>query len=307
MSDVEIESRMSASELPKVPESRFDLGKRLTSEHLSRFSQETICAMRTVLMVGRALRSVEVAEKVATKNEGVLNLVTIWDETSRDIISAELKKHFPQDPLLSEEVEDKPKTPQILERLWVVDELDGTFNASEGINYFAVAVGFVKDGKAISGAIYFPPVDQLYYGEVGVGSFRDGLAVKKNTSVELSKSSITTNASYTFETADRHLEMLKACGSPRMTVCGATVLSLAEVALGRHGLGFALDAKPWDKAAPMALMHAAGVPVRGIDGRENVSIFDKDILVGNRRLIAQFLEAVKPLLRKWNFTPEENL
>lgn len=295
------------STLPLVATTRFRLDRRLPGEHLKRFAPETVFAMQTALSVGHAFRNIDVEDGVETKAEGVLNRVTAWDRASGEIIRRELKAHFPNDPVLSEEVVEKPENLLSQPRLWVGDELDGTFNASQRISYYAVSIGFVRSGQPWSGAIYFPPVDQLYYGEVGVGTFSDGWPAKRYVGEKLSAVSITTNAAYKAEDAHKHLDLLRATGSPRLTVCGATVLSLAEVALGRHALGFSLESKPWDKAAAQALVTAAGLEVRGIDGRPNPSILESDIVVGDKRFIDQFIPLAQPLLQEWGFTPKQSL
>ena len=288
-----IEAKHDMSHLPCVDLSRFNLEQRLSKEILNGLSSETLFAMRTVLTIGQSIRAVDVRKGVAVKSEGVLNLVSEWDRLSSEVVRRELKTHYPNDPLLSEEIEPKPSDPLKNPRLWVVDELDGTFNASRGINYYAIAIGFVKDGRPASGAVYFPPADQLIYGEIGVGTFLDETRVRVRDHGELAKASITTNASYQIETLHKHLALLVATRSPRVTVCGSTVMSLVEVALGRHELGFALDSKPWDRAAAEAIVIAAGGVVKGIDGRET-TILDPDIVVGNEPLVYEFIKLSKP-------------
>lgn len=307
MPTVESRDTMNKNVLPLVDASQFQLDRRLPGEHLKRFAPETVFAMQTALSVGHVFRTIDVTEGVETKTEGVLNRVTAWDRASGEIIRRELKTHFPNDPVLSEEVVEKPENLLSQPRLWVGDELDGTFNASQMISYYAVSIGFVRSGQPWSGAIYFPPVDQLYYGEVGVGTFSDGWPAKRYVGEKLSEVSITTNAAYKTVDFHKHLDLLRVTGSPRGTVCGATVLSLAEVALGRHALGFSLESKPWDKAAAQALVTAAGLDIRGVDGRPNPSILEGDIVVGDKRFIDQFIPLAQPLLKEWGFAPKKSL
>lgn len=307
MPTVESRDTMNKNVLPLVDVSRFQLDRRLPKEHLKRFAPETVFAMQTALSVGRAFRDIDVTQGVKTKDEGVLNLVTEWDNASRGIIRRELAAQFPNDPILSEEVETRPEDPMSKPRLWVVDELDGTFNASQEINYYAVSIGFVEKGIPRLGAVYFPPVDQLYYGEVGVGTFSDGSPAQPYQKGHLNEVSITTDCAYKMEDAQKYLKMLLKIGSPRFSICGATVLSLTEVALGRHALGFSLQSMPWDKAASRALATAEGLDVRGVDGRPNPSIMESDVVVGSKHFVDQFIPLAKPLLQEWGFTPKQSL
>lgn len=271
--------------------------------HLNQFSQETQFAARTVLLVWKNIKNVSISGKIETKSEGVQNLVTIWDEISKETIQGQLKKHFPNDAVLSEETDPKPQDPLSKPRLWVIDELDGTFNASRDKKYFAIAIGFLKNGKPISGAVYSPSTNELFYGEIGVGAFLNGKQIHVRQADKLSTSSVTTNASYSVETAHRHLDILKALETPRFEVCGSTVLWLAEVAAGRHELGFNLDCKPWDRAAVEPILTQAGASIRGVDGRPT-TILDSDIVVGSGQLVDSFINTTMPLLIKWNFLPK---
>lgn len=300
-------STMNKNVLPLIDVSRFQLDQRLSEVHLKRFAPETVFTMQTALSVGHAFRDIDVSQGVKTKDDGVLNRVTEWDNASRKIIRRALAAHFPNDPILSEEVETRPEDPMSQPRLWVVDELDGTFNASQGINYYAVSIGFVERGIPRLGAVYFPPADQLYYGEVGVGTFSDGSPARRYQEGNLSQVSITTDCAYKMEDAQMYLKMLLAIGSPRFSICGATVLSLTEVALGRHALGYSLQSMPWDKAASRALATAEGLDVRGVDGRPNPSIMESDVVVGSKHFVDQFITLAQPLLKEWGFQPKQSL
>lgn len=296
---------MDKTILPVLNPARFELDTRLSAEHLQRFSPETLFAMRTALKVGRAIRGVKVSDvsQVNTKAEGTQNLFTVADSLSRRTIQDELRTHYPHDLVLTEEVEPKPADPLTAPRLWVIDELDGSFNFSRQIKYYAVAIGFLKLGKPVSGVVYFPPTDELFYGEVGVGAFLDEMALGLRRESNLTNSSVTTNASYHTTISDRHLDLLKVTGTPRITVCGSTVMSLTEVVAGRHDLAFALDTKPWDVAAPWALLTALGEEPWGVDGRK-ITILDSDILFGNPALKMQFVNKANPLLKEWQFMPK---
>lgn len=307
MTTAETGSIMQKNVLPLIDVARFQLDQRLPAEHIEHFSPETVVAMRTILSVGRALRGIDVQHGVEMKSEGILNLVTQWDKTSGDIIRRELASSFPTDPILSEEVAQQPDNLLAQPRLWVVDELDGTFNASRGISYFAIAIGLVENGKPKCGAVYSPPLDQLFYGEIGFGSFLDGEKINVRKTAVLHASSIITNPTYKASDLHHHLDLLRVTNSPRVNVCGSSVMLLSEVAAGRHDLGFALELKPWDRAAVEPILIESGAEIRGVDGRTDTTILDSDIVVGSKDLVDQFIPLARPLLKEWGFAPKKSL
>ena len=59
----------------------------------------------------------------------------------------------------------------MLDRLWVVDPLDGTREFIDGIDEFAVMVGLAEEGLASLGAFYVPGSGHLYVGVAEGGAW----------------------------------------------------------------------------------------------------------------------------------------
>src|SRR3989344_548051 len=94
------------------------------------------------------------------------SFVTAADKESETAILAEIKKHFPDHGILSEEsAEQKSSSPY----QWVIDPLDGTANFLNGIPMFAVSVAVLKDGQPVAGVVYHPIGDSLYAAAKGKG------------------------------------------------------------------------------------------------------------------------------------------
>lgn len=54
---------------------------------------------------------------------------------------------------------------------FIIDPLDGTTNFASGIDYFAISIAFAKGEEILSGVVYDPLKDKLFYAEKGQGSF----------------------------------------------------------------------------------------------------------------------------------------
>ena len=70
---------------------------------------------------------------------------------------------------LSEEVgsiENKDK-----DNIWIIDPIDGTTNFLHGIPHFAICVALQSKKKIISGLIYDPIKDEMFYAEKNKGAY----------------------------------------------------------------------------------------------------------------------------------------
>ena len=54
---------------------------------------------------------------------------------------------------------------------WIIDPLDGTTNFLHGMPHFAISVALERDGTLVSGMIYNPITDEMFYGERGQGAY----------------------------------------------------------------------------------------------------------------------------------------
>jgi 3'(2'), 5'-bisphosphate nucleotidase len=55
---------------------------------------------------------------------------------------------------------------------WLIDPLDGTKEFINKNDEFTVNIALVKNGKAVLGVVFCPPLNRVYYAAQGVGAFR---------------------------------------------------------------------------------------------------------------------------------------
>jgi myo-inositol-1(or 4)-monophosphatase len=72
---------------------------------------------------------------------------------------------------LSEETADSPARLD-LERLWVVDPLDGTKEFIAGIPEYSVAVALVESGRPVLGVVHNPATRETFWAAAGAGAYR---------------------------------------------------------------------------------------------------------------------------------------
>ena len=74
-----------------------------------------------------------------------------------------MKKAKPNYSILSEEFgieknKDKNNT-------WIIDPIDGTVNFLHGIPHFAISIALKSNGEIVSGLIFDPIKDELFFAE----------------------------------------------------------------------------------------------------------------------------------------------
>ena len=81
----------------------------------------------------------------------------MWDAREDTQIPA-LRRHRPEDAILSEESEDTAARLSA-SRVWIIDPVDGTREFAEGREDWAIHVGLAVDGEAHAGAVALPALD----------------------------------------------------------------------------------------------------------------------------------------------------
>ena len=108
-------------------------------------------------------------EKLQVSKKGPIDFVTNADLKTEKIIIDELKRAKPNFSIISEEngVEnnkDKKNT-------WIIDPIDGTVNFLHGIPHFAISIALKSGHEIISGLIFDPIKDEIFYAEKNNGAF----------------------------------------------------------------------------------------------------------------------------------------
>jgi 3'(2'), 5'-bisphosphate nucleotidase len=99
--------------------------------------------------------------------------LTLADKKSNDYIVAGLKSLTPQIPIISEEEKEIPfDVRKNWSIFWLVDPLDGTKEFIKRNGEFTVNIGLIVNGYPVAGVIYAPALDEMYYGQIGKGSFK---------------------------------------------------------------------------------------------------------------------------------------
>ena len=184
--------------------------------------------------------------------------VTIADREASELIVARLRKAFPQDGILSEELADSSDR-LTRERVWIVDPIDGTREFVKGTGDYAVSIGLVIRGEPVLGVVAAPARDDVYAGVVGRGVWLNGkVAAFSSRALDAARIAV----------SDTEFEReLRRFGVPGMVPSGSIAYKLARVAAGEADATFTINPRSeWDIAAGHALVRAAGGEFTTRDG-----------------------------------------
>ncbi len=115
-------------------------------------------------------------EKLQVSKKGPSDFVTNSDLKTEKIIIDELKKARPNYSIISEENgiqinKDKNNT-------WIIDPIDGTINFLHGIPHFAISIALRSNDEIVSGLIFDPIKDEIYFAEKNSGAYFNNHRVK---------------------------------------------------------------------------------------------------------------------------------
>ena len=108
-------------------------------------------------------------EKLQVSKKGPKDFVTNSDLKVEKIIIEELKKARPNYSILSEE--NGYNENKDLKNKWIIDPIDGTINFLHGIPHFAISIALMTNGEIVSGLVYDPIKDEMFFAEKNNGAY----------------------------------------------------------------------------------------------------------------------------------------
>ena len=108
-------------------------------------------------------------ENLQVSKKGPTDFVTNSDLKTEKIIIEELKKAKPNYSILSEE--NGTENNRDKDNTWIIDPIDGTVNFLHGIPHFAISIALRSKNELISGLIYDPIKNEMFYAEKNNGAF----------------------------------------------------------------------------------------------------------------------------------------
>ncbi len=183
-------------------------------------------------------------EKLQVSKKGPRDFVTKTDKNVEKILIEELSKTKKNYSFLSEEIgkiENKDK-----ENIWIIDPIDGTTNFLHGIPHFAICIALESKKEIISGLIFDPIKDEMFYAEKNKGAYLNNQRLRVSNKHLIDECLFSSNH-----------EGVKF-SNLNMRYSGCAALDLAYVASGRLDGFFHNKINIWDVAAGTLMVEEAG-------------------------------------------------
>ncbi|TAN63071.1 inositol monophosphatase [bacterium] len=239
-----------------------------------------------------AVLKANIGRNLKIEFKGEIDIVTEMDKKAEDIIIKEIRRHFPDHAILTEE--SGSCNPEASTK-WIIDPLDGTTNYAHGFPVFCVSVAFEEDGEVIAGAVYNPMLDELFSGEKGKGAFLNGQKIAVSKIGVINKSLLATGFPYDLRVSKQnnfdHFSnfSVKAQAIRR---AGSAALDLSYTACGRFDGFWEMKLKPWDTASAALFVREAGGTLTDFNGNA-FSIYTPECLASNSLIHAEMLSILK--------------
>ncbi len=197
-------------------------------------------------------------ENLQVSMKGPSDFVTNADKKVEKILIEELLKSKKNFSVLSEEsgfIKNKDT-----KNIWIIDPIDGTTNFLHGIPHFAISVALKSDNEIISGLVFDPIKDEMFYAEKNSGSFLNNKRIRVSKKKKLEECLFATNG---IKYKDVGLTTRKS---------GSAALDMAYVASGRYDGFFQENLNLWDIASGIILVNEAGGIINNFNKHQNNEI-----------------------------------
>ena len=190
-------------------------------------------------------------EKLQVSIKGPADFVTNSDKKVEKILIEELNKAKKNYSILSEEIGKIENSDK--DNFWIIDPIDGTTNFLHGIPHFAISIALRNKNEIISGLIYDPIKNEMFYAEKNNGAFLNNQRIRVSSKKSLNECLFATGGKKEIKSK---LNIRKS---------GSAALDLAYVASGRFDGYFQNDLNLWDIAAGLILVTEAGGKTNNLD------------------------------------------
>ena len=214
-------------------------------------------------------------ENLQVSTKGPLDFVTNTDIKVEKILIEELTKSKKNFSILSEEmgfIKNKDN-----KNIWIIDPIDGTSNFLHGIPHFAISIALQSEKEIVSGLIFDPIKNEMFYAEKNNGSYLNNKRIRVSKKKEINKCLFATNGKK-FKNTNLHNRK-----------SGSAALDMAYVAAGRYDGYFQENLNLWDVAAGLILIKEAGGVINEVDLGKNENL---EIIASSPNINEKMLEKI---------------
>ena len=212
-------------------------------------------------------------EKLQVSAKGPSDFVTNSDKKVEKIIIEELTKTRKNFSIIGEEIGELKNSDK--ENYWIIDPIDGTTNFLHGIPHFAISIALRKKEEIISGLIFDPIKNEMFYAEKNNGAFFNNQRIRVSKKKKMEECLFATGGK---NEINNTLNNRKS---------GSAALDMAYVGAGRYDGYFQKDLNIWDIAAGIIIVKEAGGKINDINCS---TIKDHQVLAASNAVYEKMIE-----------------
>ena len=214
-------------------------------------------------------------EKLQVSSKGPSDFVTNSDKKVEKIIIEELTKTRKNFSIIGEEIGELKNSDK--ENYWIIDPIDGTTNFLHGIPHFAISIALRKNEEIISGLIFDPIKNEMFYAEKNNGAFFNNQRIRVSKKKKIEECLFATGGK---NEINNTLNNRKS---------GSAALDMAYVGAGRYDGYFQKDLNIWDIAAGIIIVKEAGGKINDINCS---TIKDHQVLAASNAVYEKMIENI---------------
>ena len=224
-------------------------------------------------------------EHLQVSSKGPGDFVSSADKRTEQIIIDELLKAHPDYGIVSEEAGEINKSNK--EKRWIIDPIDGTTNFLNGIPQFAISIAYEENSEIVSGIIFDPIKNEMFFAEKGNGAFLNNSRIRVSNKKKLKDALLVTggpkqSSKIQEKIFSEYINVSKNVLSP-IRKFGSAALDIAYVACGRFDGFWQRELNYWDIAAGIIILKEAGGFVDFFE-RDNEVTLKRNVLASNSNI-----------------------
>ncbi|MEP2716314.1 inositol monophosphatase family protein [Pseudophaeobacter sp.] len=243
---------------------------------------------------GRSLvKDFQEVENLQVSRKGAGDFVSKADIAAEKILKEELMGARPTYGWLAEEGGETPGEDPT--RRWIVDPLDGTTNFLHGLPHWAISIALEHKGKIVSGVIYDPAKDEMFFAEKGTGAWMNETRIRVSARHRMIESIFATGLPFAGradlpETLQDLARLLPATAGVRRF--GSAALDMAYVAAGRYEGFWERRLNAWDLAAGIIIVKEAGGLAEALDPEASI-VESGEVVCANEPIFESFAKVIR--------------
>ena len=217
-----------------------------------------------IALAGRD-RAIGAAQLPGNTKSSATDIATEFDRAAEAYVVDRIRTLRPDDAIIGEE---GTSDDGISGYSWFIDPIDGTTNYVYDQPAWSNSVAVAHGDDMVAGAVYVPPLDEMFSAATGCGATLNGRPIGASTETELALALVGTGFGYQPERRREQATLVvELIGQVRdIRRLGSAAFDLCMVACGRLDVYYERYLNSWDAAAGELIAREAGAITSDFSG-----------------------------------------